>query len=97
SPPRKTRAARMTTCTSALLEGARAVGREQTVLAVGLAREADAAAVPDELVPELDPAGARDHLHQVLLDLLRRDVAGEREDAEWQQLQREANSNDPYR
>src|SRR3974377_2247458 len=37
--------------------------------AFGLARDADGAAMMDDLVGEVDPLVARDDLHQVLLDL----------------------------
>src|SRR5688500_11979665 len=50
-----------------LPEGARAMGRQQAMFAVGLAGEADPAAVPDQLMREADPALLGDDLHQVLL------------------------------
>src|SRR5262249_8583816 len=50
--------------------GRRAERGQRATGAVGLAGEADAAAVPDDLVRKADPALPRHHLHEVLLDLL---------------------------
>src|SRR5262245_8067175 len=60
-----------------LFEGAWAVRGERAMLAVRFAREANAAAVPDDLMGKANPVFLRDHLHQVLLDFLRRRLSGE--------------------
>ena len=50
---------------------------EGTVDAFGFARDAEFAAVPDDLVGEKNPFFPRDDAHQILLDFLRVIVGGE--------------------
>jgi hypothetical protein len=49
---------------------------QRTFYALGLARNAQAASVPDDLVGEENPFFARDDVHQVLFDFLRVGVRG---------------------